>query len=110
MTLIPVVFWLLFLESISKFLSKHSTLFNKFFEWLFARTRRRISERYDHYGYIALVILVAVPLPITGAWTGTVAAYLLGIPFWRAFGLISTGVIIAGIIVTLASLEIISVV
>jgi len=39
------------------------------------------------------VILVAIPLPITGAWSGSAAAYLLGIPFWRAFGLIALGIL-----------------
>lgn len=105
--LIPVVFLLLFLEVVSLFLIRRSTMFAKFFEWLFARTRRRIQGHYEIYGYIALVIFVSIPLPITGAWTGSAAAYLLGIPFWRAFGLIALGVIISGIIVTLASVGII---
>jgi len=108
--LIPVIFLLLFLEIVSKFLIKHSQFFAKFFEWLFKRTRKRISNHYKIYGYIALVIFVSIPLPITGAWTGSVAAYLLGIPFWRALGLIALGVSIAGIIVTLASLGIISII
>ena len=107
--LIPVVFLLLFLEGVSKFLIKRSEFFTKFFEWLFERTRRRIEGKYKHYGYIALVILVAIPLPITGAWSGSAAAYLLGIKFSRALGLIALGVAIAGVIVTLASLGIISI-
>ena len=108
--LIPVIFWLLFLEGISKFLSKHFEFFKKFFDWLFARTRRKIQNQYKIYGYIALVLFVATPLPVTGAWTGTIAAYLLGIPFWRAFGLIALGVLISGVIVTLASVGVISII
>jgi len=106
--MIPVIFWLLFLEKISGFLSKHSSSFKTFFNWLFARTRRRIAGRYRAIGYATLVLLVAIPLPVTGAWTGTAAAYLLGIPFWRALGLIGAGVAIAGVVITLASLGIIS--
>ncbi len=106
--LIPPIFLLLFLEAVSKFLNKHSVLFKKFFEWFFNRTRRNVAGKYKKYGYFALVILVAIPLPITGAWTGSAAAYLLGIPFWRAYSLIALGVAIAGIIVTLASLGIIT--
>ena len=108
--LIPVIFWLLFLEGISKFLIQRSKFFKKFFDWLFARTRRKIQNQYKIYGYIALVLFVATPLPVTGAWTGTVAAYLLGISFWRALGLIALGVCIAGVIVTLASIGVISIV
>ena len=108
--LIPVIFLLLFLERVSKFSSKHSRIAKRFFEWLFTRTRRRFEPRYRVYGYIALILFVATPLPITGAWTGSAAAYLLGIPFWKALGLITIGVLIAGAIVTLASLGILNIV
>jgi len=107
--LIPVIFLLLFLEAVSLFLIRKSKTFAKFFDWLFERTRRRINHHYEIYGYIALVVFVSIPLPITGAWTGSAAAYLLGIPFWRAFGLIALGVVISGVIVTLASIGIISI-
>lgn len=106
--LIPVVFLLLFLEKASVWLSRHSHLFHKFFQWLFTRTRNRISGRYQTYGYLALVIFVAIPLPLTGAWSGAAAAYLLGIPFGRAFGLIALGVAMAGVVVTVASVGVIS--
>src|SRR3990167_1310509 len=52
--IIPVVFWLLFLDAISKFLSAHSVHFKIFFDWLFKRTRHRIEGRYRAFGYIAL--------------------------------------------------------
>jgi len=108
--LIPVVFLLLFLGKASDVLSKKSTLFQRFFTWLFNRTQRRIDKKYKTLGYLALVVFVAVPLPITGAWTGSVAAYLLGIPFWRALGLIGVGVAVSGAIVTLASLGVVNLV
>jgi uncharacterized membrane protein len=106
--LIPIIFLLLFLDPVAQFLIRHSKWCERFFEWLFNRTHRRVIKHYEIYGYIALVIFVAIPLPITGAWTGSVAAYLLGIPFWKAFALIGLGVAISGLIVTLASLGIIS--
>lgn len=107
--LVPVVFLLLFLEAASLFLIGRSRTFERFFAWLFARTRSRVVHKYEAYGYAVLVLFVAIPLPITGAWTGSAAAYLIGIPFWRAFGLIATGVMISGIVVTLASVGIISI-
>ena len=106
--LIPVIFLLLFLESVSKFLINNSKSFEKFFNWLFARTRNRINNNYKKLGYLALIIFVAIPLPITGAWTGSAAAYILGIKFWKAFGLITIGILISGFIVTIASLGVIS--
>lgn len=105
--IIPVIALLLFLEPISEFLIKHSKLFERFFAWLFKRTRHRIDNHYQIIGSLALVIFVSIPLPVTGAWTGSVAAYLLGIPFWRALGLITIGILISGFLVSLISLGVI---
>ena len=46
---------------------------------------------------------MAVPLPGTGIWSGTIVAFLFGIPFWRATLAITLGEIIAGVVVTLAT-------
>ncbi|MBI2636915.1 MAG: small multi-drug export protein [Parcubacteria group bacterium] len=101
--MVPVVFLLLFLDLVSKFLSDRSRFWARFFTWVFDRTRRKIIGKWEVYGAIALVVFVAIPLPLTGAWSGAAAAYLLGIPFWRAFWLIFLGVLIAGLAVTLTS-------
>jgi uncharacterized membrane protein len=100
--LLPVPVILLFLEAISRWLSKVGFL-NRFFCWLFEHTRRRgkIIEKYERIG---LVIFVAIPLPFTGAWTGSVAAVLLDLKFKHAFISILIGICIAGIIVTCLSL------
>jgi len=103
----PVIFILLFFEKVSNFLSQKSKLFKRFFDWLFARTRKKHQGNYERFRDLFLVIFVSIPLPITGAWTGSLCAFLFGIPFKRAFPLISLGVIIAGVIVTLISLGII---
>jgi uncharacterized membrane protein len=95
---LPVPFILLFLESATELLSKVA-VFERFLNWLFERTRRR-GKIIQKYKRIGLVLFVAIPLPITGAWTGSIAAVLFGIEFKHALISISTGVIIAGIIVT----------
>jgi uncharacterized membrane protein len=97
--LVPVVFLLLFLEPVSKRLSNNSKFFQKFFSWLFEKTRKKSSPGIEKYGEIALASFVAIPLPLTGAWTGAVVAFLFGIPFKKAFLLIALGVVIAGGIV-----------
>ena len=104
--MIPVFLLLLFWKRLAWILTRRFKLFDRFFFWLFERTRKRIYNKYKVWGDIALVCFVAIPLPITGAWIGTVAAFLLGVPYWKAVGLIFLGVIISGIIVTLASLGI----
>jgi len=72
-------------------------------EWVFARTRRK-GRLIERAGPAALVLLVAIPLPGTGAWTGAIAARLFGIPMRKALPWIGVGVLIAGIIVLLVSL------
>ncbi|MDD2352440.1 MAG: small multi-drug export protein [Candidatus Caldatribacteriota bacterium] len=104
--LIPAVFLLLYLKPFSDFLRK-CPIFDIFFSWLFKRTRRH-EKKYEKYGALFLLFFVAIPLPVTGAWTGSVAAFLFGIRFWYAFPMIAGGVMIAGIIVTFANLGIIN--
>jgi len=96
--LLPVPFLLLFLGPVSRLLSKVK-VFEIIINWIFRLSRRRggIVER---YGLIGLVLFVAIPLPITGAWTGSIVAFLLGLRFRRAFPAIVLGVFIAGVIVT----------
>ena len=107
--LIPVIFiiWILDLL-VNKLLIHRIYIFNRFFNWLFERTRRKHSGKFEKWRDFALVVLVAIPLPFTGAWTGALAAFVFGIPIKRAFPLIAIGVLIAGTIVTLVTLGLIS--
>ena len=100
--LLPVPFILLFLDTLSRLLSKIG-IFKRMLQWLFEHTRRRgkIIERYERIG---LILFVAIPLPVTGAWTGSLAAVLFGLKFKHAFLSIFAGIVIAGIIVTCATL------
>jgi uncharacterized membrane protein len=102
---IPVLPILLLLESVSGYLMRYR-IFNRFFTWLFERTRRKgkLVERLEAVG---LVLFVAVPLPVTGAWTGCVAAFIFKIPLKLAVPAVLLGIMIAGTVVTLASLGVI---
>jgi len=104
--LIPVLLLLWLLEAVSKYLSSHFYFFNRFFTWLFERARRKHTDKFERWKEYALVVLVAIPLPFTGAWTGSLCAFVFGIPFKKAFPLISIGVVIAAVIVTLTTLSI----
>jgi len=101
--LVPVVLLLLFLEPVAEWFSKHFKICNRFFAWLFKRTRKKSETKMTKYGYLGLILFVAIPFPVTGAWTGALVAFLFKIPFKKAFGLITAGVAIAGIIVTLVT-------
>lgn len=101
--LLPVVPLLLFLGPVSDWLRRYR-IFDLFFTWLFTRTRQKHSERFEKYGIFALTLFVAVPLPVTGAWTGCAAAFVFGIKFRHAFPAVLAGVLIAGVVVTLVTL------
>ena len=102
--LVPATLILLLLDPVTNWLSRHFEIFRRFFDWLFARTRRRHQRKFDKWKKFALVILVAIPLPFTGSWTASLCAYLFGIRFRQAIPLIAAGIVIAGILVTLISL------
>lgn len=97
--LLPVMPILLFLDGVVRVLGR-IRIFRNFFDWLFARTTRRHSRLIERYKFLGLVILVAIPLPLTGAWTGALVAFLMGIPPLKAFLAIGIGVLIAGGVVT----------
>jgi len=98
--LLIVPFILLLLDPARRLLGRFP-LFGRFFDWLLARTRRR-GKVVERYRAIGLAMFVSIPLPVTGAWTGAVAAYVFGIRFWPALLAIAVGVCIAGTIVTMA--------
>lgn len=100
--MIPIPFILLLLGPLSNVLMRFK-LGKKFFDWLFERTRRK-SASIEKYEALGLTIFVAIPLPVTGGWTGAMAAFLMGIPFWKAMLYILLGVMIAGVIMTVLSL------
>ena len=97
--LLPIIPLLLFLGPVSDFLRRFS-IGDRFFSWLFARTRSKYIKDHENFGLTALAVFVAIPLPMTGAWTGCVIAFLLGFRFWPAFPAIAAGVLIAGVVVT----------
>jgi uncharacterized membrane protein len=96
--LLPIPFLLLFLDPLSRLLGKIE-IFDRILKWLFERTRRR-GRNVERYEGLGLMLFVAVPLPVTGAWTGALIAFLLGMEFKHAFISIALGVFIAGVIVT----------
>ncbi|MCP4548824.1 MAG: small multi-drug export protein [bacterium] len=98
--LTPIVPILLALGPVERWLGRWP-LFRRFFDWVFARSRRKgkLIERFKFFG---LILFVGIPLPVTGAWTGAAAAYVFGVPLKRSLPAIIIGVLLAGIIVSLA--------
>ena len=103
LVVLPVFFFLDFLHH--RFLSIHiyKKLFN-FFILGIQKKAKKLEPQIGKYGYIALALFVAVPLPVTGAWTGALIAWLIGLDRKKSFAAIALGVLIAGVIVTLLTL------
>jgi len=95
---LPVPILLLFLDALAGAVSRVA-IGRRLVNWVFEQTRRR-GMTIEKYEKIGLTLFVAIPLPFTGAWTGSIAAFLLGLKFRYAFLSILAGVIIAGVIVT----------
>ena len=108
--IIVTVFLLWLLGPVSGFLIKHSVLAQRFFNWLFIRTRNKFVGSYEKYGLLALMIFVAIPLPGSGVWTGSLIVFIFGMSFRKAFIFISFGAIIASILVALATTGILGVI
>jgi len=68
----------------------------------------KVQKRMDSWGYLALMLFVAVPLPVTGAWSGSLIAWALGLDRWKSFLAIAAGIVIAGLLVLFASFGLLS--
>lgn len=101
--MVPTIFVLLFLPRLHDWLIE-----KKFFGGILKKklehAEKYFSGKYAKYGSIALVLFVGIPLPFTGAWTGSLAAFIFKIPFKKSFPLIFIGVCIAATIMTLITL------
>lgn len=95
--LIPIPFILLLLTKIFDWL-RDKKYTKKMIAWLEKKAEKN-RKKVDKYGWLGLIILVAIPLPGTGAWTGALVASVFKMKFKPAILSIITGVIIAAIIV-----------
>lgn len=97
---IPIVF--IFLETLNKLFLRIPS-YSRFFHRNLEKAQKKIHQQVEKYGYIGLMIFVAIPLPFTGAYTGALGSWALGMNRKKSFAYIALGVIIAGIIVTLVA-------
>ncbi len=96
LSVVPIILWF---NPVADWLSQRGHLVwlvNK----LLARARSK-KPMVDRYGVYAITLFVAVPLPMTGAWTGSLVAAVFEMDFWRALACMVVGVLIAAAIVSL---------
>ncbi|TFG62139.1 MAG: ligand-binding protein SH3 [Spirochaetales bacterium] len=96
----PLLF--LFLSTLHRLLLK-IRVYEKLIGRLIERARTKIKAKVERFGYWGIMIFVAIPLPVTGAYTGTLGAWILGLNMKKTILAVAAGVVIAGVIVTVIS-------
>ena len=96
--LLPVPFIIIFIRRIFALIRKIFPKLDGLITGLEKRAEKK-SDKVQKYAFWGLFILVAIPLPGTGAWTGALVAAMLDMRLKRAFPAIALGVVAAGIIV-----------
>ena len=107
LNILSIFLLFLFLDLFHKRLLKIK-LYKRAFEYYINKMLRKkigkFESKYSSYGFLALALFVAVPFPATGAWTGTIISWFLGLERKRSIISISAGVLIAAVIMLLVSL------
>ncbi len=99
--LIPVPIVIFGLRTVGARLERRTDVIGRLLRWRTARIEERWGERVRRYGFMAVMLIVAIPLPLTGAWTGSLAVYVLRVPLRTGITAIAAGIVVAGVIVTI---------
>ena len=106
--IIPVPFILLLINKILNWMRNSKIgFFNKIANWLFNKVEKHKGQ-IEKYGYLGVVLFVGIPLPGTGAWTGSLIASVLELDRKKTFGCVLIGVLIASIIMMIISFGVIA--
>ena len=96
---LPVPFIMLFIRKIFFWMRKASKKFSSIVDRMEEKAAKH-TDKVTKYGFWGLLILVAIPLPGTGAWTGALVAAMMELRFKTALPAIFFGVVVAAVIVT----------
>ncbi|MCF7906619.1 small multi-drug export protein [Patescibacteria group bacterium] len=105
----PIFFIAWFMEKFIRKRYDNNLKLPKLLHLKLINTEKKTKNKIEKIGEIALIPFIAIPLPLTGAWTGILVAFIFKIPYKRAIPLIFIGLIISGIIVTLSTLGLIKI-
>lgn len=99
--LLPVPFILFLINIVIKWMAASRVkFFNKIANFLLKKVEKN-RERIEKYSFWGLCLFIAIPLPVTGAWTGSLVAAVIGMKPLKAFISALLGVLLAGAVVTL---------
>ncbi len=101
--MLPIPFILLFIKAVLKWMTNSKIkFFNKLAGWLNRKVEKN-RDKIAKYSFWGVCFFVAIPLPVTGAWTGSLVAAMIDMKFWKALLSCLFGVMIAGVVMTLIS-------
>lgn len=101
--IIPVPFILLLISKVlNKMRNSKINFWNKIAKFLDSKVEKHKGQ-IEKYGYLGVVLFVGIPLPGTGAWTGSLIASVLELDRKKTFGAVLIGIFIASIIMMLIS-------
>lgn len=92
----------IFLASVHKLLYRIKW-YHDFFEKFVENARHKVKKEVDKYGFWGLMVFVAIPLPMTGAYSGVLGAWILGMDKKKSILCVIAGVFIAGVVVTIVA-------
>lgn len=101
--MLPVPFILLFIRKILDWMERSKVRFFNKVAGFINRKAEKNRPKIEKYSFWGVALFVAIPLPVTGAWTGSLVAATIGMKFWKAVLSALIGVMIAGVIMTLGS-------
>ena len=99
--ILPVPFILLLINKILEWM-RNSKHFKKIANWLDKKVEKN-KKQIEKYGYLGVILFVGIPLPGTGAWTGTLIASVLEMDKKKTFLAVCVGVFMASVIMMILS-------
>jgi len=101
---IPAIFIVFFIERIIKMLAKSKVkFFNRVSNWILGKVEKH-HDKIEKYGYLGIFLFVAIPLPGTGTWTGSLLAAMMELKPRKVIPIIIIGNLVAGLAMILITM------
>ena len=108
--MLPVPIILLFVKKVLSFMSRcRVKFFNKVANYIYGKAEKN-RARIEKYSFWGVALFVGIPLPMTGAWTGSLVAAIIDMKFWKAVLSALVGVLCAGVVMTLISYGVVAII
>ena len=99
-SLIPPTIILAVIGPLSSWARKKSKYMDKFFTNLFRKTRKEHTKKFNRYGSLFIIALIAIPLPGSGSTTGALVAFIFGVDYWKSISMVCAGIACSAILLT----------